>query len=196
MAYSGPRPGDDEDIKLVLTERNKAIDATLEALGTDVIPVTRHTQYSHPVLRITEDSSRTWKQRASDLREFARRQELEQLDKKEIERRRAASIKRKLDKREQAIAKHGEHGKRSPHVKAAAAAGDEAPSAKAPATPAAVALAASRVQISARSKYAPAPSPDSSEEEAAEAASAEQVRKKSRRSKKEESDDDKSDDSA
>lgn len=126
LSILGPNANDSPAVRTVLAAREKAIEG--RAVGAVAIKRKRPRSYTDPILRITEDWSLSFAERARKLTELAATQQIQQLELEAAQARaRAAARKRQL-KREEAepknrkvaeLRKKGD-AKRSPHVRTAA----------------------------------------------------------------------------
>lgn len=121
LAVLDPVAGDSADVRTVLLARTKAIDARAAGAKTNVKK--RAASYADPILRITEDFSRSFANRAAALQQLATRQQIEGREKAAERKRVGAAIAKKKQKRVVAKGKNKQAKEgtrqRSPHVSAA-----------------------------------------------------------------------------
>lgn len=92
-------PADDEDTQTVLRARRKAIVAAVQAGPGPLFVKKRAAHYADPILRITEDFTRSFASRAFALGELARKQQIEGRDRAAAAKRHRASVAKLKRKR-------------------------------------------------------------------------------------------------
>lgn len=104
MARVAPSQHDTDEARIVLEACNEVI---LAAENREILYCARASQYTNPILRITEDFSRTWKERKTALTLLAVETQANAKEAEKDKKRREAALGKAAAKRARVAAEHG-----------------------------------------------------------------------------------------